>query len=335
MRLFALVSAITLVGVLIRTVRAAEMNLSDTGGATGETVSLAYSAVKDCPTDRDFVDRVRARTKRFLLAPPTSEHRQFRVTIRNHSNEFMGALESSDAGGETRREIPGATCDEVAEALALVLALTIDPQADTRPHVRSPSPPPIDADRGALPAPMPTSAQPVWRFAFGGGGAAVLGFWPSLTFDLPITVQVGRSIEGRLLFPRFGLAVADTPAIAISSPNGSVSVDWTRGWFTVCPWGSELISRVWAMPCGKLELGRISALGLDVPAPQRESRVWAALGASARLDWAPWEHLHFQIELGAVAPISSYFVYTEPSNRIYTIRRVGGMGSLVALLQFP
>jgi hypothetical protein len=335
MRRSAWVSVIILVG-LHPGIASAQSNASESGGGRGETVSLGYFAVEDCPTDQQFLDRVRARTTRFQLTPPTNEHRRFRVAIRNHSNEFIGALEASDARGETLREIPGATCDEVADALALVLALTIDPEADTRPLARSPSSLPNGADPGRIATSAPPTTPPaIWRFAFGGGGAAVLALWPSVTFDLPITVQVGRSAATRLLFPQFGLALADTPAIAVSSAIGSASIDWTRGWLNVCPWGAELVPRVWAMPCGRLELGRISAEGVDVPSPQRESRVWAALGASARIDWAPWQHLRFQIELGVVAPLSTYFVYIDPSSRIYTVPRGGGTGSLFALIQIP
>jgi hypothetical protein len=146
---------------------------------------------------------------------------------------------------------------------------------------------------------------------------------------------MGRSTRERLLFPQLGLGFADTPAIAISSDVGSASVDWTRGWLSVCPWGAELTRSLWALPCAKLELGRVSALGVGVEVPQRDSRVWAALGASGRIDWAPWEHLHFQIEVGLLAPLSEYFVYVEPNSRIYTVSRVGGTGTLVGLLQFP
>jgi hypothetical protein len=176
------------------------------GAARGEAFVVDYQADTKCPTFEQFLGSIQGRTRDAHVAAEGEPATVFEVRLSRteastakspgqSAAEFRGSVARRGADGsdpERVREIVGLDCHEVAEALALGIALSLDPNASLVPLPEQPPPAP------PLPAPKPTpverepsntrglrarafgaAAQPVDALMLGGGiGAA-------LTFDRP------------------------------------------------------------------------------------------------------------------------------------------------------
>ncbi|AKV04289.1 hypothetical protein AKJ09_10952 [Labilithrix luteola] len=97
-------------------------------------VHVTYSADRTCPTAEAFLGKVRRYTTKWTLAEGPAA-RRFRVVlapVRAAGRlETSGRLEIEEqANPPSVRDIVGPDCEAVARALAIALAVVIDPQAD-------------------------------------------------------------------------------------------------------------------------------------------------------------------------------------------------------------
>lgn len=116
-----------------------------------EPIRIVYDAGPGCPSSSDLEAEVRARTSRARLAGPDERARGFAIRIVQARDGFRGRLDVREPDGAlSTREVSGESCAEVASALALVMALAVDPQATlvlrARPAVASASPAALPAD---------------------------------------------------------------------------------------------------------------------------------------------------------------------------------------------
>jgi hypothetical protein len=118
---------------------------------------LVYRVPSSCPTEADFVAQVAARGGEFRR----DEERTFEVGVFMRGTSFAGSLrvrlgdQESDA-----REVSGATCAEVCEALAIVTAIALQPSAakPTGP-IPAPAPPPTPVVQPAPPESEPAPRE--------------------------------------------------------------------------------------------------------------------------------------------------------------------------------
>ena len=111
------------------------------GRAQAPWPEIVYRAPARCPDASAFAERVRARQRPAQGArPPTA--RRLEVRIEQRAGRAIGQLRVLGADGAlTRRSIEAATCDEAADALALIAALTLDLDAAEQPAHSAPEPP--------------------------------------------------------------------------------------------------------------------------------------------------------------------------------------------------
>lgn len=121
-------------------------------------VVLEYSAPPVCPTEAQFRERAERSSARLRWAAPAEGSRVYRVLIDSGPGGFRGQL--YEAGKATPRELEVATCEELVDALSLMLVLS----ADAAPGDAGEPAAPIVVDTEALPtAPLvdlPTAARP-------------------------------------------------------------------------------------------------------------------------------------------------------------------------------
>jgi hypothetical protein len=117
-------------------------------------VGLAYEAPDGCPSRREFVDAVATRGADFETAGTKSADRVLVVTIRKQGNGFAGVFLVRDGAGATsQREVQGAACTEVVDALSVVTAIALRPEAGAPPaHAPPPPPAPPAESHAASPA---------------------------------------------------------------------------------------------------------------------------------------------------------------------------------------
>lgn len=268
-------------------------------------VGLRYSAAATCPTDVDFIDEVNARVRRGVDWNVAVAQIDMRVSLeRTDDAQARGLLEVIQPGVEpTRREFTAATCPEVGSALALVAALTLDPNARTEalpvrfPTIAEPPPPPPPAPvEPAAPPPPPRPVAPLteprptpgpagYSAWFGPAGGVAGGYAPEPLVSLGLSLGV-RSLRrgwspGVQLTPWWGKTGTTGPRAELGS------FSWATGRLEGCPVFLLLAARLSFDPCLAVEVGRLTARGAEsvVDTPVTAERWWLAFGATVSLQW--------------------------------------------------
>src|SRR5262249_50734690 len=158
-----------------------------------------YDAPAECPTEAAFRARILARTKRAELVAEGDTARAFQVRVTARGAAFLGRLEVKEGATVTARELAGASCEEVLEALAMTTALATDPNASmAAPKPAPPSPtalpssPPREAPTNVRAPPTRTSLEVALDALVAGGVGNDLAVGGSLS--------VGLSHETRRIF---------------------------------------------------------------------------------------------------------------------------------------
>ncbi|HOU94644.1 MAG TPA: hypothetical protein PLU22_26515, partial [Polyangiaceae bacterium] len=260
------------------------------------------------------------------------------------------------------REVAGARCDEVADAIALSLTLAlaaipaaateaVSPEptgatppasagaapSTTAPEVPAPSRPPSNPELApveATAAPQPRSAparggpvprRETWLGASLSGrtGVAPAGAWGGAGH-----VEVGRP---QAWTARLSAEYA-AGARAVSLGELHLSL-WTAR-IELCPvqLGGRRLGTEW---CGGGELGGIS-VELRGEGGRRDTGFWTALTAVERLRWRLTPALSLEAELGLAAPLTPYRVVTErPAAVLFEMAPLGLKAAVGASVRLP
>jgi hypothetical protein len=280
-----------------------------------ESVTIAYANAAGCPEEAAFLGQVTARIRRSVVWVKSGGSVRIVTTLSQESRGATGQLEVERVEtAPTRREFTAETCEEVAAALALVVALTLDPNARTEPlpatppppapaspeepaappSVVTPLPPPSPRAPATLPtrppAPPPPSSPLRYVAWFGPVVGADAGYAPEAL------VTLGLSGGARLVWgARLSSALQLTPLWGKTGTTGP-AVDLGRfGWslarVEACPVEVRLTPVLTFSPCLAGEVGRLAARGEATSVvPTAVDRWWAAPGLTAalHLDLADW-----------------------------------------------
>jgi hypothetical protein len=95
-----------------------------------EPIRIAYHAPARCPDEAQFLGEVFARTPLARSAAEGEAAREFAVDIADGSDGTLsGSLEIHSADSPvSRRDMTATRCDELVSALALMVALAVDPE---------------------------------------------------------------------------------------------------------------------------------------------------------------------------------------------------------------
>lgn len=282
--------------------------------AGGQAFRLEYWAEGHCPDAIEFARQIQTRAPRLRPAIADEPALGFYAELSESAGSAFGRLTARTPDGrEVRREVHGATCDDVAEALALIAALAADPtqtQVSAAPTARTS--PPSGALHRQLPhreldVPDPDLVEPPdpaqrWTFGVGAG----LGFDSSIAPSPGYGLGVEFAAEGKggtPLRPLFALSAIRAAAASTQARASIASFTWLAFRGTVCPvrWPEE--TPLFVRPClfldaglleGKVSLG---ALSLD------QTKSWFATGAFARVEALADEVLSFQLDGGVTAAL--------------------------------
>jgi len=124
--------------------------------AASEPPAIWYRASESCPDGAEFLEKL-AETARPARLAEAGDHIDFVVTLVANRDQTVGRLERQTDGGIVAiRELRDATCERVADALALSLGLALTPGQGAE----DPTPDRLAADPGARGAPSATLASP-------------------------------------------------------------------------------------------------------------------------------------------------------------------------------
>ena len=194
-------------------------------------VRLQVEAPPDCTTREELAARVAARTRRIDLVAPGSEpdasQVRVRVAITPGPRAVAGELTieppagAQAAGTPAVRRLSAPSCEELADALALLIALVFDPETAAGPNApparTTPPPPAIPAPPAPVPPPPGRVAAPPARVPPAPPPVAA----PSASPVAPVgRLRVSAAAGGQVLF---GPAPRATPG-----PTLDLTVGWDR-----------------------------------------------------------------------------------------------------------
>ncbi|AKU94851.1 hypothetical protein AKJ09_01515 [Labilithrix luteola] len=240
---------------------------------TGNELDLRYHAPSECPRRDVLLSAIRERAPRGWSA---ADDRSFDVRIERVAGGYRGRLDVERKGTRlSTREIGGPTCDVVSTALAVFVAIALDPAERQREEEAPPSsavvetPPVVEAPpTSRRPAPLPVTAPavgggPRQHWYWGSGVSANAIFNPSSAWGARVHAEVARLGPGTRLAPElrvsWGFAeLVDRP------PHGGVA---TVRFETFRPEACALIERVplTVGACAGLDLGWLRATTRDLP----------------------------------------------------------------------
>lgn len=262
--------------------------------------TLTFEAPPACGSAHAFAASVRQRTP-LARFEDGSGGRAFklRVAPATAGKPVRGALIVTDVDGATsHREVDGASCLEVVDALSLVVALTIDPNAEIAPsaqkepvasdmHVETAPPLPVVAKPSVRRSPPARSSPPLlsspssrpsrWAARLTLEGILGLGAAPSPTAGLGLDVGVAReaSAAPRLAAGLLGAHARVTVEKTLFSA-APPSADTLRALaaLSVCPLAAQ-IGPVRSEMCAGVAGGVARFEGQGVANPSAKTRFWS------------------------------------------------------------
>jgi hypothetical protein len=263
-----------------------------------------------CPSASEFERRVSARLGRvpFSDAPEQA----IEVTLSRKEELWRAELVLRDGSGIVRGqraiEAQGSDCAPLAEAAALAVALTIDPEAalgappsgaERPPELVMPPPPPPAClpARCPTPAPCPLCAPPLSSGATVAGslrGVLTSGLLPGAAAGVELTAEAGtRNVRG-------ALALLYLPETAAADTRFGFGL--TAASAGVCG-AFPLTAKLEFGLCGQARLGAIYAVVRELTPVDAGDQPWLALGAGVRLRFEPVAPLFLEIGGSAVVPL--------------------------------
>lgn len=301
---------------------------------------LDYEAPPQCPTASAFAAKIEGHTPLARLAAAEPAARRFRAVFDTSGPAARGRLEIVDVDGSASlREVEGRDCNEVADALALIAAIVIDPNA--RPPADQPP------DRSAprrfeeveLPPPIPEPKR-VPRVAPQKEPLALrLGLiFQAGVVSEQLVPQVGTvlayGVEALLdreepFAPTLRVSIYRISSDEISIAAGKARFEWTAARLGACPvvWSAGIFG---FRPCAIADLGSVTGVGYETIDGDEHTLFWAALGAAGRAEALFQNTLLLELEAGALFPLSSQGFRFDPSFEVYRIGpgvyALGGIG---------
>lgn len=266
-----------------------------------EPIHLEYSAPSDCPDGASFEGRVRALTSRARFDVARPGERRFDVHI-EAGTPVRGALVVARGDSvEGRRVVEADRCSDVDDALALMVALAIDPQASLLPaDAGSAAPPestPLPAEpASARPAVQPTPLPPA----------------PPLAHE-SATAARGESRPGPV-----------HARGSVDAAGGAASFTWTVGRLDGCglAWPPPGAS-AHLLACARLEAGALDAVGSGIVGARDSTRTWLAMGPLLRVEWAILGPLYVDADVAPMFRVTADRFYFAPDNTINEVPYVG------------
>jgi hypothetical protein len=258
-----------------------------------------------------------------------SEVRQVEVEVLPEG--ARGRLVLAGRGHETTRELRAATCAEAVDALALIVAILLDPEADTRPQV----------PRRAEPAVMVASEPPTTVEAdagpyFGAGveWSVLGGLAPNALQGPRAFLELGRRpperwfTSLRLSWLRAGSGSMEQNGAG----RASLWLDAGRVDGCALRWSNHFAS---VEPCVGVEAGMLTVDSTDLQGSRAQTLAWAAVSGLARGVLRYQDRLSLHADLGVGLPLTRYRYRFSGQAALYTGAEVAFRGGLGLGVRFP
>ncbi|HMI84788.1 MAG TPA: hypothetical protein VK550_11895 [Polyangiaceae bacterium] len=364
---FAVVAAVAATALLLLGSAAAQID--------EEPVRLEYHAPTICEDEVQFFARARSRAPRMRMARPGEHARVFVVDIEQRGGRTSGRLTvRNPEGRQTVREIEARDCTEAVDALALVVALAVNPRAQaqeappgaTREADAALAPPgassvptqsapnaPTNPPNSAVPPTPSTAASPVATVpASAASGADVasreaplwsfrtgLAAWGVGAIAPEPLVGARASAEivhlgMRLIAPSFRASLGYATREGFVVDGGTAHFAYAGSNAEICPLRIPPGGPLVLRPCIIADFGFVFAQGSDALNARGETRPWADIGGGGRLEWALGRRWGVELDAGCMFPIWRDR-FLFGTHSFHRVAWVGGLVALGFVMRIP
>jgi hypothetical protein len=288
---------------------------------------VEYAVDSLCAETDRFSMSLLDRTDRAHRAKAAERATEFRVGVERDGTSLAGHLTVVDLDGSTiERRVPGATCDEVVSAMALIAAVLVDPNASL-PRTAEPRSPAVE--------PVPRAEPERDRLRFGGGALVALegAVAPSTAVGLAVELALSWDTQSTLS-PLVALSFARTLTSTAETSSGVASFRWTAARISGCPVRFPATGPLALRPCALLDLGAIDAMGEQTERPDSALSAWVATGGALRAEGQPIDELSLVLEGGMVVPLIRDRFYFDPGITAFEVPDLGAMARLGVVTRF-
>jgi hypothetical protein len=284
------------------------------------------------------------------MARPDERARMFVVDIEQRGNRTSGRLTvRNPEGRQTVREIEATDCNEAVDALALIVALAVNPRAsapdappaaavEKEPLPPAPAPPPSTPVAPArVPAsPSTVSALPndVPRWIFRGGLAA----WGVGAIAPEPLVGARASAEllhaaARVVAPSFRASLGYATHAGFVVEGGTAHFGYAGANFEICPLRLPATGPLVLRPCVMADIGLVLARGSDALEPREATLPSADIGMGGRLEWMLGQTIGLELDAGCMFPVwrDRFLFGSRPFHRIGWVGGVVALGFIVRI----
>jgi hypothetical protein len=280
---------------------------------------IELEAGTSCGDSALLVARVQRRSSRIEAVPPSADVIGFRALVRALPRGLLSAtLDVEPPGGKrSTREIVARSCDEAVDALALVIAITLDPEAETVSTVaerdRTEGQPPAPSTAPSAPSEAsdskrrakaadpkreaesspPGPASPIapalesarWRARLTSSARfeSVSGPAPALLNGFAIQALLDLEHARSVWSPAIALSAGYQWVGGLHEPGGTADFALSTANISLCPLQIRPISQFAARFCGSAGVGALFASGRDTYRPRSPTRPYAELGGALLL----------------------------------------------------
>jgi hypothetical protein len=281
-------------------------------------LDFAWLAPEGCPSAGDVQTEIDS-----LLGDAPGTRARAPLAVRatvERGARWLVTLDTRSSAATGHRTIEAVTCQALASATALIVALMIDPDAvaaHAKQAAAAPSPPPPPV--APLPAPAPAPRATFGLVGLGGSGT--LGVLPGPDAGVFAALGLLHGPWRAELRAAYGLREVGSDAVA-DAGGAYGSFRFFAGTLVGC-W-MMLGQTVDLGPCAEVEVGAVRGRGIGNIPVSSETTPWVGLGAggAAVLKGSAW--LHVVLHADAVVPLwRPHYLFRERS-AIFRAWPVGG-----------
>lgn len=273
-------------------------------------IQIEYRAGPGCPDEAAFLANVREKVAFEPARSGVQAARTFAVTLDRTSDapaSYRGALHvTSGSRPASIRRVEGVYCAEVAEAIAVIIAIELGPEQ------RIDEAPPDAPRAGPSPKATPPSR---WRFGVAADLAMTSALADGISPEARLAVVLRRGSAG-LLSPSFRLGPTFADGARRENTAGTVELRLVGGALEACPIRASLTTDLSLEPCGRIALARRTADGGPPSNPEAETSTgfWADAGALVRAAFDATDVWWLELSVEGFVPLVRDRFYSFSSN---------------------
>jgi hypothetical protein len=292
------------------------------GADEGSGFIFEWRAPEGCPPASAVEEEIA-----HLLGGPAREHARDDLRVQatvERGSLWLVTLETTSKTANGHRTIEAATCQALANATALIVALLIDPDAVAartgKAQGNEPRPPPSPAE------PTPVQGRPpgvrATHVLLGAAAAGNLGVLPSP--DLGVSASVGIVHPRWRMEARAAYDPRQVQSAALANPSGAYGrFSFIAGTVAGCMTFSRPTLEFG--PCADAEFGAVHGEGIGATHTTSHTSPWLGVGAGGLLAIKATRWLYLPVHADAVVPLwRPNYVFENPQVPIFRSASVGG-----------